>query len=235
MGETSSHAARCAGQRGMVASRPVAASDRSPRVARAGALAAAALGVAAASSTRVGRRLDARGFGYANRHRSPALDALLSGITELGSIYASAGAAAALALAGRRRPAARALVAAGGMWLLGQVLKKVVFRPRPYDARPEIEGLRLLIDRPRGSSWPSSHPAVLVAFSATAADLLELRRGAWIGIGALAGAVAASRVGLGVHYPSDVVGGLLLGRAVSLLASPDAGGSPTRAVVTLRP
>jgi membrane-associated phospholipid phosphatase len=201
----------------------VAASDRSRRLARAGALAAAALGVAAASSTPAGRRLDARAFGYVNRHRSPALDAVLSGVTELGSIYASTGAAAALAVAGRRRQAARALGAAAGMWVLGQVLKKVVFRPRPYDARPAIEGLRLLIARPRGSSWPSSHPAVLVAFSATAADLLELGRGPWIGIEAVAGAVAASRVGLGVHYPSDALGGLLLGRAVSLLASPEAG------------
>jgi membrane-associated phospholipid phosphatase len=30
----------------------------------------------------------------------------------------------------------------------------------------------------------------------------------------LAGAIGASRVALGVHYPADVVGGLLLGRAV---------------------
>jgi len=38
-----------------------------------------------------------------------------------------------------------------------------------------------------------------------------------------------------VHYPSYVLGGLLLGRAVSLLASPDGGGSSARAVATLRP
>ena len=192
-------------------------------MARSGVLATAALAVATASSTPAGRRLDARAFAYVNRHRSPGLDAVLSGLTELGSIYASTGGAAALAVAGRGRQAVRALGAAAGMWVLGQVLKKVVFRPRPYDARPEIEGLRLLIARPRGSSWPSSHPAVLLAFSATAADLLELGRGPWVVIGALAGVVAGSRVGLGVHYPSDVLGGLLLGRAVSLLASPGAG------------
>ncbi|MGH2738414.1 MAG: phosphatase PAP2 family protein [Actinomycetota bacterium] len=31
----------------------------------------------------------------------------------------------------------------------------------------------------------------------------------------MAGAVGASRVSLGVHYPADVMGGLLLGRAVA--------------------
>jgi undecaprenyl-diphosphatase len=191
-----------------------------PRPIRAAALAGAAFAVAAASSSPRGREADARLFGAANRHRGPGADAFFTGVTEMGSIYASAGAAAALAATGNRRAAAHALGAACGMWTLGQVLKRAVNRPRPYDAG--LPDIRQLIARPKGTSWPSSHPAVLTAFTQTAARTLGLGAGARAALGALSGTVALSRVALGVHYPSDVLSGVLFGRAVALVASPDA-------------
>jgi membrane-associated phospholipid phosphatase len=54
---------------------------------------------------------------------------------------------------------------------------------------------------------------VLTAFLTVASRNLELRKAARLGLGAVAGLVACSRVYLGVHYPADVAGGLLLGRA----------------------
>jgi membrane-associated phospholipid phosphatase len=44
---------------------------------------------------------------------------------------------------------------------------------------------------------------------------LDLPHGVRRALVGVAGAVAASRVYLGVHYPADVVGGLLLGRATA--------------------
>ncbi len=88
-------------------------------------------------------------------------------------------------------------------------------RPRPYEA--DGDGTRLLVGPPHGSSWPSSHPAVLSTFTAVAARDLGLGGVARTGLSALDLSVAASRVYVGVHYPSDVVSGLLLGRAVARL------------------
>jgi undecaprenyl-diphosphatase len=180
---------------------------------RALALAAASVAVGVLSSTAEGRRADEEAFRRINGNPSPERDAFFTGVTELGSIMASVGAAAVLAATGRRRTAVRALSAAGATWLAGQGLKKVFLRPRPYDA---VGDTRLLIGKPNGTSWPSSHPAVLLTFVTVAGRDLGLGKPARMGLDMLASAVATSRSYVGVHFPSDTAGGLLLGRAIGL-------------------
>ena len=172
----------------------------------------AAFGLAAATVKGRGRVLDDRLFKWFNSSlRRPGLDRFFKGITELGSLWASIGAASAMSLRGRRKEAEDALSAAATTWAMGQVLKRVWRRVRPYDAGGTF---RLLILRPTGASWPSSHPMVLFAFVTVAGRDLELPTVARLGLGAVAGLVACSRVYLGVHYPADVAGGVLLGRAL---------------------
>jgi len=154
-------------------------------------------------------------FDAINAGHGPEADRVLLTVTELGSLYAAGAAAASLFVVGRRRTATRALAATCGTWLLLQGMKKVVDRPRPLDADPD--GTRQLVARPNGMSWPSSHPAVLTTFTRVAARDLELGVASRVALSALDATVATSRVYLGVHYPSDVLSGLLIGRAVARL------------------
>ena len=201
--------------------------DPSPgaRLREASLLASVAVLVEFASSTRRGERADLAAFRAVNRGHGPLADAIFGGLTEAGSITSPAVAGAILSLGGRRATAMRAAGAAGTTWLLGRGLKRLYLRTRPYDRLPEI--VRLLIGRPRGTSWPSSHPAVLVAFLTVVGQELGLSRAQRTGLNALVAIVGLSRVYLGVHYPSDVVAGLLLGRAVGLAWLAAAHGGPS--------
>ncbi|HSH33190.1 MAG TPA: phosphatase PAP2 family protein [Actinomycetota bacterium] len=186
---------------------------RARSVLRAAALGGAALAVGAWSSSGPGRERDLEAFREGNRDRGPGADRFFRGVTELGSIWASVGAAAVLAVTGQRRAAARGLAAASIAWVAGQGLKRVFGRPRPYDAG--LDGMHLRIARPNGTSWPSSHPAVLLSFLTVTSKDLGAGAVARTAMDGLATVIGASRVYVGVHFPSDVAGGILLGKSVA--------------------
>lgn len=196
--------------------RPIVETDprRIPR-RRAVLLAGGALLLALATIRGRGRTLDDRVFGWANsRFEHPRLDRFFRVATELGALYASIAAGAAIAAHGRRREAVDAVGAATVMWATGNGMKRLFRRLRPYEAELP-QPLRLLIGKPRGASWPSVHPATLLTFVTVAGRNLEVSRPGRRVLAGLAGVVACSRVYLGVHYPADVVGGMLLGRALA--------------------
>lgn len=101
---------------------------------------------------------------------------------------------------------------------LADLLKPVFGRVRPCQV---VQGLRLLVRCPHSFSMPSGHA---ISSFAAATALFYLPRH-FVPILArcyplvLAAAVALSRVYLGVHYPSDVIVGALLGSMVALLFS----------------
>jgi undecaprenyl-diphosphatase len=111
----------------------------------------------------------------------------------------------------RRIGAVLATAAGGVALLLVQPISNAVERQRPFVAHPHAE---LLISHARDPGFPSDH----------ATGAFAMAMGLWLydrTIGAiafvLAAIVAFARVYVGVHYPSDVVGGALIGIAVALL------------------
>lgn len=96
-------------------------------------------------------------------------------------------------------------------FVLYKWLKTKTSRPRPYQASGDVA----LGDRPLDQySFPSGHTMHAVAFSVViTAFFPELF---WVVVPATL-LIAASRVVLGLHYPSDVIAGALLGLAISSL------------------
>ena len=147
-----------------------------------------------------------------NALQRPWLDALLTAATWLGSIIVLVPLALALAWRYRRRgqPVAAFLLplAVGGAWLLAHAGKLLVARPRP-DLYPA------LISMPADLSFPSAHAMQITAF-ALAWVLATGSRPGWAGVIAAALIilmVALSRLYLQLHFPSDVVIGMIAGAA----------------------
>lgn len=137
---------------------------------------------------------------------SPRVDRAVVATTDLGSLYAVGATSATLALTGHRTAAADVAGLGGLAWCVSQGAKTRVRRVRPYDA----EGSRRLLHPPTGSSFPSGHATVAAALSVVLAE--PVARGAGRRALALLGPyVALTRVYAGVHYPTDVLGGVGVG------------------------
>ena len=103
------------------------------------------------------------------------------------------------------------VVTAGGSALLNAVVKSAVHRLRPVLAHP--------VAHAHGLSFPSGHAqSAMVGYAVLLVVFLPMLHGAWRRVAVAVAAVAVlatgfSRLALGVHYVSDVLGGLVLGAA----------------------
>lgn len=93
------------------------------------------------------------------------------------------------------------------------LLKNLVNRTRPYEV---IEGLTYLVKTPVDSSFPSGHSACSFAVACIMFRRLPPKYG--IPALILAALIALSRLYVGVHYPSDVLFGVISGIVISYAA-----------------
>lgn len=116
-----------------------------------------------------------------------------------------------IALAGKKKAAKRALTAAAVAMPIGHLISVVVHRRRPQAA--DMPARKALPEHPDSSSFPSKHAVTAAAFG-TATALED--RGAAVFVTPLVLLVAYSRLRTRVHWPTDVLGGLLIGAVVAL-------------------
>lgn len=148
-------------------------------------------------------------------HRTPGLTRLQIAITDLGSAVAlTLAAVVGVAVVGWRTrswyPLVLAVLSLGVLQLIVYAIKEIIGRDRPSPPDQVVTAA--------GYSFPSGHSASsLVGFALLAwlVCMLTSNRTVWATawVAATAGTilVGLSRVYLGVHYPSDVIGGWALG------------------------
>lgn len=90
--------------------------------------------------------------------------------------------------------------------LCNVLLKNFVARTRPYD---ENTGIQLLVAKLRDYSFPSGHTAA--SFASATALYFAGEKKLWKPALVLACLIAVSRLYLYVHYPTDVLGGVVIG------------------------
>jgi undecaprenyl-diphosphatase len=163
------------------------------------------------------QRIDHAVLLWFNARATPRLDTAALEITALGSVYVSAVVLLVATLflweTRHRYSAALLWVAVMGGWLLNTMLHAVFDRPRPdlFEWRVPNGG---------ASGYPSGHAMGAMVLYATLAYLVirlegtrKLQRVTVAVFGAAIVLVGLSRLYLGVHYPSDVIGGFLVGFA----------------------
>lgn len=141
--------------------------------------------------------------------RNPFLNPIMVFITTLGDkgmIWIAATIVLLIPKKTRKIGVMSALALLGSLLVNNELLKNLVQRPRPFYTFTELV---TVIPRPGQFSFPSGHSSA--SFAAAVVFYRNLPKKAGVPAIVLAVLIAFSRLYVGVHYPTDVLAGALLG------------------------
>lgn len=148
--------------------------------------------------------------------RNPILNAIMIFITSLGDggfIWIAATILLLIPKKTRKVGMMSAVALLGSLIINNHIIKNLVQRPRPYVTFTDIQ---ILIPTPSEFSFPSGHTSS--SFAAAAVFYRFLPKKIGVPSIVLAGLIGFSRLYVGVHYPTDVIAGVIMGILLSYLA-----------------
>ena len=97
-------------------------------------------------------------------------------------------------------------------WLVSKIIKHFYFSPRPFIL---LEDIKTLFIHGLNDSFPSGHTTFASALAMSTYFYTNHRIGSWFFMGAIL--IGLSRIIAGIHWPLDILGGLILGLIVALI------------------
>ncbi|HCC79238.1 MAG: hypothetical protein A2X25_15425 [Chloroflexi bacterium GWB2_49_20] len=163
-----------------------------------------------------GQRLDMQIFRLFNLRRYPGwMDRLMWLTTQLGNMLVAFMIALFFFILSYRRLAVEILLGTISLWILVEIIKALSARDRPFLT---FDKARVIGWREKGRSFPSGHTTQIFFLMTLFIHYFQLGIGASIALYSVAALVGFTRIYVGVHYPRDVIAGIVLGSVWGLLA-----------------
>lgn len=148
--------------------------------------------------------------------RNPILNSIMIFITSLGDggiLWIAATIILLIPKKTRKVGIMSAVALLGSLIINNNIIKNIVQRPRPFVT---FTDLQIIISTPSEFSFPSGHTSS--SFAAAAVFYRHLPKKLGLPSVILAGLIGFSRLYVGVHYPTDVIAGVIMGILLSYLA-----------------
>ena len=148
--------------------------------------------------------------------RNPLLNSIMIFVTSLGNggmIWIVATLLLMIPKKTRKVGIMSAVALLGSLIINNNIIKNIVQRPRPF---VKFTDLQIIIPTPSEYSFPSGHTAS--SFAAASVFYRHLPKQLGIPSVVLTGIIGFSRLYVGVHYPTDVIAGVIMGILLSYMA-----------------